>query len=106
MIFGKDVSKIPCFRNSFLYGILGGIGSGLVYFLFTSKVRVATNFGVASYAVITMSYWTQCRYKYSKTKFEMAQVQKLLREHALYEGTFQEKELDEQLKANSEPVEV
>ena len=28
-IFGRDVSEIPCFRNSFLYGIGGGFGSAL-----------------------------------------------------------------------------
>lgn len=29
VIFGRDVSEIPCFRNSFLYGIGSGIGTGL-----------------------------------------------------------------------------
>lgn len=28
-LFGRDVSEIPCFRNSFLYGIGGGVGMGL-----------------------------------------------------------------------------
>lgn len=28
-ILGRDVSEIPCFRNSFLYGISGGFGMGL-----------------------------------------------------------------------------
>ena len=28
-VFGRDVSEIPCFRNSFLYGISGGFGLGL-----------------------------------------------------------------------------
>jgi len=38
MIFGRDVSKIPCFKESFLYGLLGGIGCGLVTFMATSLV--------------------------------------------------------------------
>lgn len=29
LLFGRDVSEIPCFRNSFLYGIGGGVGTGL-----------------------------------------------------------------------------
>lgn len=98
MIFGRDVAKIPCFRNSFLYGILGGIGSGLTYFLFTSKPKTATHFGFASYTVITIGFWIQCRYNYSKTKFEMARMQALLRHHAVLEGTEQERQLDEILK--------
>lgn len=28
-LFGRDVSEIPCFRNSFLYGIGSGVGVGL-----------------------------------------------------------------------------
>lgn len=28
-ILGRDVSEMPCFRNSFLYGIGGGFGTGL-----------------------------------------------------------------------------
>lgn len=37
VIFGRDVSKIPCFRNSFLTGIYGGVGCGIASFLATSK---------------------------------------------------------------------
>nr|CAD7202231.1 unnamed protein product [Timema douglasi] len=43
ILFGRDVSEIPCFRNSYLYGISSGIGMGLTYFMFTSKVRMATH---------------------------------------------------------------
>lgn len=32
VIFGRDVSEIPCFRNSFLYGIGTGLGIGLGIF--------------------------------------------------------------------------
>lgn len=28
-VFGRDVANIPCFRNSFLYGIGSGIGIGI-----------------------------------------------------------------------------
>lgn len=87
MLFGRDLSRIPCFRNSYLYGISGGIGCGLIYFLLTSRVKASMDFGMASFAVITLSYWVQCRYNYSKTKFEMERVQELLRRKATYEGT-------------------
>ena len=30
-IFGTDVSKIPCFKQSFMLGIGGGAGAGIVY---------------------------------------------------------------------------
>lgn len=56
-LFGRDLSEIPCFRNSWLYGISGGIGVGLLYFLFTSKTRMASHVAVGSVCTITMSYW-------------------------------------------------
>lgn len=94
MLFGRDISQIPCFRNSYLYGISGGIGCGLLYFLLTSRVKASMDFGVASFAVITLSYWTQCRYNYSKTKMEMEKVQELLRRRSLFEGTEGDDETD------------
>ena len=37
LIFGTDVSKIPCFKDSFLTGIYAGFGCGIASFLATSK---------------------------------------------------------------------
>ncbi|KAF5279175.1 hypothetical protein FQR65_LT03422 [Abscondita terminalis] len=94
VIFGRDVTKVPCFRNSFLYGLSGGIGCGLLRFMFTSRPKSATDYAVGSFAAITMSYWFFCRYQYSQMKFEMNQMQYLLEQRALYEGTEDEKKLD------------
>lgn len=61
MIFGRDVAQIPCFRNSFLYGISGGIGVGVLAFLATSRSRLATNIGFATFFCGTIAYWFNCR---------------------------------------------
>ncbi|EFA10149.1 cytochrome c oxidase assembly protein COX20, mitochondrial [Tribolium castaneum] len=98
MIFGRDVSKIPCFRNSILYGIYGGLGMGLAHFMFRSHPLGACNFAVYSFSGVTLIYWIQCRYKYSQMKFQMLQMQELLRRQAIYEGTEVEKELEESEK--------
>lgn len=100
VLFGRDLSQIPCFRNSYLYGISSGIGCGLIFFLFTSRVKASMDFGMASFAVITLSYWAHCRYNYSKTKFEMQRVQEALKRKAMYEGT----ELD--VEATNKTVDV
>lgn len=99
MLFGRDVSKIPCFRNTLLYGISGGLGMGLGYFLFTSKVHSSCNFAVLSYFLIATGYWIHCRYEYSKAKFEMLRLQKLMRDQTMFEGTLIEKEIDKQLQS-------
>lgn len=87
IIFGRDVSKVPCFRSSFLYGITGGLALGLVHFLFTSKSLKAVNFSVYSFSLITIGYWVQCRYYYATTKFEMLKLKEIMRKRALTEGS-------------------
>ncbi|XP_066155983.1 cytochrome c oxidase assembly protein COX20, mitochondrial [Euwallacea fornicatus] len=86
ILFGRDVTQIPCFRNSFLYGTLGGLGFGLAHFMFTSKIVKSTNYSVYAFSMITIGYWIRCRYQYSKKKFEMMQLQHALEQHIIYEG--------------------
>uniref|UniRef100_A0A6P7GMF5 Cytochrome c oxidase assembly protein COX20, mitochondrial n=1 Tax=Diabrotica virgifera virgifera TaxID=50390 RepID=A0A6P7GMF5_DIAVI len=104
IIFGRDVSKIPCFRNSLLYGIGGGLFCGLFRFMFTSHTLKSVNFSVYSFSFITLGYWIQCRYNYSKTKFEMMRLQEMLQNHAILEGT-QEAEIIEK-ELGTRPVDV
>ncbi|KAG8232585.1 hypothetical protein J437_LFUL012961 [Ladona fulva] len=87
MLFNRDIGSIPCFRSSLLYGINSGIGTGLLYFMFTSKVRMASHVAVSSFAVITLSYWFYCRYDFAKKKFAISQLQPALQKAAVYEGT-------------------
>lgn len=61
MLFGRDVSKIPCFRNSFLYGIGGGFAGGLLTFLFTSRPQLSTHSAMGVFMAVTFGYWGQCR---------------------------------------------
>nr|CAD7402871.1 unnamed protein product [Timema poppensis] len=98
ILFGRDVSEIPCFRNSYLYGISSGIGMGLTYFMFTSKVRMATHVGFGSFLGITMIYWIHCRYKYSLNKFNMGQLQAAMKKKAMYEGTERAERIEKNLK--------
>lgn len=61
MLFGRDVSKIPCFRNSFLYGIGGGFAGGLLTFLLTSRPQLSTHSAMGVFTCVTFGYWAQCR---------------------------------------------
>ncbi|XP_063700286.1 cytochrome c oxidase assembly protein COX20, mitochondrial [Culicoides brevitarsis] len=94
-IFGTDVSQIPCFRSSWLYGISGGIGIGLITFMRTSRGNFSWNVGVGSLCAITVAYWIPCRYLYSKSAIEYAKLQKGIRAAAVYEGSALEKEVME-----------
>ncbi|KAL7648551.1 UNVERIFIED_CONTAM: hypothetical protein RMT77_000457 [Armadillidium vulgare] len=76
---GRDVSKIPCFRNTFLYSLSSGLGVGLIYFMFTSKVQQSYRFGFAAYVITTMGYWSHCRYKFAQQSSQMEEINKFIR---------------------------
>ncbi|XP_060528927.1 cytochrome c oxidase assembly protein COX20, mitochondrial [Cylas formicarius] len=89
ILFGRDLSKIPCFRDSFLYGIGGGLAFGLVHFICTSKSVKSLNYSVYSMCMITMGYWIQCRYEYSKSKSEAMRMRELIERGSMFEGSEQ-----------------
>ena len=60
--FGTDVSKIPCFKHSFMYAIGSGMLSGVAYNLAFSKSPYKLAFGV--YTSVLFGYWFVCRYDY------------------------------------------
>ncbi|XP_039284128.1 cytochrome c oxidase assembly protein COX20, mitochondrial-like [Nilaparvata lugens] len=93
MFFGRDVSKIPCFRNSFLYGLTSGLFGGLGYFMFTSKIPQSYRFGATTYLAVTIGYWLQCRYAYITNKQEIDRIQAALLRRIEIEGTALEAEL-------------
>jgi len=85
-LFGKKVTDIPCFRDSFLYGLLGGFGSGVAFFLFTSRVKRAADIAVGTFVTVTGCYWMNCRYKWSKDRFMYQQLKAGLRDYLAKEG--------------------
>ncbi|XP_046389031.1 cytochrome c oxidase assembly protein COX20, mitochondrial [Ischnura elegans] len=99
--FDRDWQSVPCFRSSLLYGIGGGIGTGLLYFMFTSKTRMASHVAVSSFCGITLTYWFYCRYDYARKKFAVSQLQPILQKAAVYEGTDPEPNSNQHAK-NSE----
>uniref|UniRef100_A0A0B7BVM3 Cytochrome c oxidase assembly protein COX20, mitochondrial n=1 Tax=Arion vulgaris TaxID=1028688 RepID=A0A0B7BVM3_9EUPU len=69
--------KIPCMRNSLLNGISGGLGVGLSYFLFTSNVSKATNWGTGGFLLVLYTTWGVCRFKRAKDAEVAEQWQKV-----------------------------
>ncbi|XP_063240428.1 cytochrome c oxidase assembly protein COX20, mitochondrial [Bacillus rossius redtenbacheri] len=94
MLFGRDVSQIPCFRDSYLYGISGGLGAGLLFFLFTSRIRMATHVGFGSFVGITLSYWAYCRYTRSVSDQNLQLLKQAMDRKLMYEGTAVEEQIE------------
>lgn len=53
---------------------------------------------MATFTSVTLGYWLTCRYQFSRTKFEMNQMQRAMRERAVLEGTDLESKIKEQAK--------
>ncbi|KAM0729095.1 Cytochrome c oxidase assembly protein COX20, mitochondrial [Formica fusca] len=83
MLFGRDISKIPCFKMSMLYGIYGGFATGLATFMFTSRVKLSTNMTLGSYMGISVVYWCFCRYDHVMQKYAMDDIKHLLRQKSI-----------------------
>ncbi|XP_065075734.1 cytochrome c oxidase assembly protein COX20, mitochondrial [Ochlerotatus camptorhynchus] len=94
VLFGKDLSQIPCFRNSFLYGISIGIGVGFLAFMKTSRPQLSSHIGFGTFFGTTLCYWFPCRYKWKKDFKEAEVLQHMMQQQAMYEGTDKERELD------------
>lgn len=78
MLFGRDIRKIPCFKQSMLSGIYGGLAAGLATFMFTSRIKLSTNVALGSYMSVAVVYWCYCRYNYVMQKYAMQDLQNIL----------------------------
>ncbi|WRT63974.1 uncharacterized protein IL334_000901 [Kwoniella shivajii] len=56
----ENIGKIPCARNSLLYGIAGGTGLGAVRFLGSRRPWAAANWAVGSFIIISGFQWEMC----------------------------------------------
>ncbi|XP_014474273.1 PREDICTED: cytochrome c oxidase protein 20 homolog isoform X1 [Dinoponera quadriceps] len=79
ILFGRDIRKVPCFKNSILFGIYSGLATGLATFMFTSRVKLASNVAMGSYVSVALGYYFFCRYTYVKNKYDIAEIQQALR---------------------------
>lgn len=83
MLFGRDIRKIPCFKQSMLYGIYSGFATGLATFMLTSRIRFSTNMALGSYMGVSVVYWCYCRYDHVKQKYALSELQHILRQRTV-----------------------
>jgi len=87
--------ETPCYRSSMITGILSGFGSGLVFFLFTSRARRATHFGVGSYCCVALGSWCYCRYKLAQKRAQEQLFRRIIEQKLLLEGTQDDREIQQ-----------
>ncbi|KAI8992050.1 hypothetical protein BDF20DRAFT_847953 [Mycotypha africana] len=56
----KEINKIPCARNSLLYGIVGGVTMGAIRFALKRSVPTSANWAVGSFCGISVVTFEAC----------------------------------------------
>ncbi|XP_029449814.1 cytochrome c oxidase assembly protein COX20, mitochondrial [Rhinatrema bivittatum] len=82
-----DVKKVPCARESVLYGAAGSLVAGLGHFLATSRVRRSCDVGVGGFLLTTLGCWIYCRYNNAKLRSQQKIIQEGMRNKVLFEGS-------------------
>lgn len=90
--------SIPCFRSSMLTGISGGIVSGLVYFMFTSRVKKASDVMMGGFCTISLGSFWWCRRQFFAERESELKLHRAVNARILMEGTDIEKEFKEMEK--------
>nr|XP_045606758.1 cytochrome c oxidase assembly protein COX20, mitochondrial-like isoform X2 [Procambarus clarkii] len=57
MLMGRDISHMPCFRQTFLYSISSGLAVGFLNFMLTSRVQRSAHLAFGTYGCVTLAYW-------------------------------------------------
>lgn len=83
MLFGRDLRKIPCFRNTMLYGINSGLGAGIITFMLTSRINLSTKVALGSYMGVALFYWCYCRYNFVQQKYSISEMQQHINQQEL-----------------------
>ncbi|XP_022658738.1 cytochrome c oxidase protein 20 homolog isoform X2 [Varroa jacobsoni] len=86
-VFGRRLKDIPCAKQCFLRGIGGGLGLGILHFMFTSNTKWSTHVAVLSFTGIGLTEWFYCRYMWSVRRFEREKLNYAIELKRTYEGT-------------------
>ena len=85
MFNGSDLTKVPCFKDSFFNGILSGLLVGIGYNLGTSRNPFRLAF--ATYTTVLFGTFFKCRYDYRLQQAELKKIRAAMGVVPYKEGT-------------------
>lgn len=77
-----------------ILGIPSGLVAGVLSYLFTSRMKFATNAAFGSFFLVTAVYFTNCRIEFNRTVEQNKELGELMNMIVKYKGT----ELEEQFQ--------
>ncbi|EGC30422.1 hypothetical protein DICPUDRAFT_83644 [Dictyostelium purpureum] len=73
--FDRDISKIPCFKPSLLYGIGSALAVTLLTSFFPLKGRLKSpDYGIISFLIVSGGYWPICNYNHNVQNKKIKQL--------------------------------
>ncbi|KAK6183672.1 hypothetical protein SNE40_011103 [Patella caerulea] len=87
LFYKRNLSEVPCFRKSFMTGIMSGIGLGVGHFMATSKPQTSYHVAFGSFTLITLGVWFNCRYHWTAERIRERQFKDALRIKEVEEGS-------------------
>ncbi|XP_028409711.1 cytochrome c oxidase assembly protein COX20, mitochondrial-like isoform X1 [Dendronephthya gigantea] len=76
-----DIQKIPCARESLLFGISSGLVIGSAVFIKTKIVRKACDYAVGTFAVLSFTSWEICSYQRYRKRQKVREAVGMLNEY-------------------------
>ncbi|KAI8830171.1 hypothetical protein BJ741DRAFT_620571 [Chytriomyces cf. hyalinus JEL632] len=70
----SNVAKLPCAKNALLYGISGGLSVSLARFVATRRGASAGNWGIMTFAAVSLASWEMCRLQRRVVQQQLSQL--------------------------------
>eukprot|EP00112_Aurelia_sp_Birch-Aquarium-sp1_P021897 Seg6.4 transcript_id=Seg6.4/GoldUCD/mRNA.D3Y31 product="Cytochrome c oxidase assembly protein COX20 mitochondrial" protein_id=Seg6.4/GoldUCD/D3Y31 len=80
--FKEFLETTPCARNSLLYGVAGGMATGVGTFMFTKHIRRSCDFTVVAFVAVAIGSWEICRYSHWQQRKEIDKTVELLTKYS------------------------
>ncbi|RNA28860.1 cytochrome c oxidase 20 -like protein [Brachionus plicatilis] len=100
----KKLIEVPCFRSTFLTSIPVGLVLGLFSYLFTNKVKLASNVAMGSYLLVSAGYFANCRLEFNKKVSQNKELGDIMNLIIKYRGTELEEQFQKKYKEKLEEI--
>ncbi|CAG0904148.1 unnamed protein product, partial [Cyprideis torosa] len=104
VLFGRNLTEIPCFRSSFLNGIGAGFVTGLATFLVTSRGRFSFRVGYCTFPAVTIGYFFVCRYQLDKKTAEISKIQQFMDHRMIVDGMVYDPVVERRLRLKKQTL--
>ncbi|KJA24025.1 hypothetical protein HYPSUDRAFT_39153 [Hypholoma sublateritium FD-334 SS-4] len=82
----RHIGDIPCARNAFLTGIVGGAGMGIIRGLSTSLMG-AGHWAMGTCILLSVASWNICQYRFQQERTQLTQMMESMRKRPVRDNS-------------------